>query len=110
MLKKENFENRDLRSTIGSQDPIREIDLQRENLQNPPLPPSPPQTPEPKHVRFEELPTAQISTMTPEPPTQDQQEEIQQLLKTGTREDENTASVLSTIEQKKNRHPFLQLA
>ena len=48
--------------------------------------------------------------MTPEPPTQDQQEEIQQLLKTGTREDENTALVLSTIEQKKNRHPFLQLA
>ena len=48
--------------------------------------------------------------MTPEPPTQDQQEEIQQLLKTGTREDENTASVLSAIEQKKNRHPFLQLA
>jgi hypothetical protein len=58
VLKKENFENRDLRSTIGSQDPIREIDLQRENLQNQPLPPSPPQTPEPKHVRFEELPTA----------------------------------------------------
>jgi uncharacterized protein YceH (UPF0502 family) len=48
--------------------------------------------------------------MTPEPPTQDQQEEIQQLLKTGTREDENTASVLSAIKQKKNRHPFLQLA
>jgi predicted amidohydrolase len=48
--------------------------------------------------------------MTPEPPTQDQQEEIQQLLKTGTREDENTALVLSAIEQKKNRHPFLQLA
>jgi hypothetical protein len=107
VLKKENFENRDLRSTIGSQDPIREIALQRENLQNQPLPPSPPQTPEPKHVRFEELLTAQISTITPEPPTQDQQEEIQQLLKTGTREDENTASVLSTIEQKKNRHPFL---
>jgi cell division septation protein DedD len=110
VLKKENFENRDLRSTIGSQDLIREIDLQRENLQNQPLPPSPPQTPEPKHVRFEELPTAQISTITPEPPTQDQQEEIQQLLKTGIREDENTASVLSAIEQKKNRHPFLQLA
>jgi hypothetical protein len=72
VLKKENFENRDLRSTIGSQDLIREIDLQRENLQNQPLPPSPPQTPEPKHIRFEELPTAQISTMTPEPPTQDQ--------------------------------------
>jgi uncharacterized protein YceH (UPF0502 family) len=48
--------------------------------------------------------------MTPEPPTQDQQEEIQQLLKTGTQEDKNTASVLSAIEQKKNRHPFLQLA
>jgi hypothetical protein len=48
--------------------------------------------------------------MTLEPLTQDQQEEIQQLLKTGTREDENTALVLSTIEQKKNRHPFLQLA
>jgi hypothetical protein len=31
-------------------------------------------------------------------------------LKTGTREDENTASVLSAIEQEKNRHPFLQLA
>ena len=48
--------------------------------------------------------------MTPEPTMQDQQEEIQQLLRTGTREDENTALVLSVIEQKKNRHPFLQLA
>ena len=48
--------------------------------------------------------------MTPEPLMQDQQEEIQQLLKTGTREDENMALVLSVIEQKKNRHPFLQLA
>jgi hypothetical protein len=48
--------------------------------------------------------------MTLEPPTQDQQEEIQQLLKTGTQEDKNTASVLSAIEQKKNRYPFLQLA
>jgi hypothetical protein len=48
--------------------------------------------------------------MTTEPPTQDQQEEIQQLLKIGTREDENTALVLSAIEQKKNRYPFLQLA
>jgi hypothetical protein len=45
--------------------------------------------------------------MTPEPPAQDQQEEIQQLLKTGTREDENTASVLSAVEQQKNHHPFL---
>jgi hypothetical protein len=86
--------------------------LKKENFENQPLPPSPPQTPKPltKHVRFEELPIVQISTMTPEPTTQDQQEEIQQLLRTGTREDENTASVLSAIEQKKNRHPFLQLA
>jgi hypothetical protein len=86
--------------------------LKKENFENQPLPPSPPQTPEPptKHVRFEELPTVLISTMTPEPTTQDQQEEIQQLLRTGTREDKNTASVLSAIEQKKNRHPFLQLA
>jgi predicted amidohydrolase len=48
--------------------------------------------------------------MTPEPPVQDQQEEIQQLLKIGTREDENTALVLSVVEQQKNRYPFLQLA
>jgi hypothetical protein len=48
--------------------------------------------------------------MTTEPLIQDQQEEIQQLLKIGTREDENTALVLSAIEQKKNRYPFLQLA
>jgi hypothetical protein len=45
--------------------------------------------------------------MTPKPSTQDQQEEIQQLLKTGTQEDENTALVLSIIKQKKNRHLFL---
>ena len=51
-----------------------------------------------------------MNAITLEPSIQDQQEEIQQLLKIGTREDENTASVLSTIEQKKNRHPFLQLA
>jgi hypothetical protein len=36
--------------------------------------------------------------MTTEPLIQDQQEEIQQLLKIGTREDENTALVLSAIE------------
>lgn len=72
--------------------------LKKENFEDQPLPSSPPQTPEPKHVRFKELPTVQISTMTLEPPTQDQQEEIRKLLKTGTREDENTALVLSAIE------------
>jgi len=73
--------------------------LKKENFENQPLPPSPPQTPEPpiKHVRFEELPTVQVNAMTPKPTTQDQQEEIQQLLRTGTREDENTALVLSVI-------------
>ena len=92
--------------------------LKKENFEDQPLPPSPPQTPEPlakhvrfeKYVRFKEPSTVQINAMTPEPTMQDQQEEIQQLLRTGTREDENTASVLSAIEQKKNRHPFLQLA
>jgi len=86
--------------------------LKKENFENQPLPPSLPQTPKLpiKHARFEEPSTVQINTMTLEPPVQDQQEEIQQLLKTATREDENTASVLSAIEQKKNRHAFLQLA
>jgi hypothetical protein len=86
--------------------------LKKENFENQPLPPPPPQTPELpiKHVRFEEPSTVQMNAINLEPSTQDQQEEIQQLLKTGTREDENTASVLSAIEQKKSRHPFLQLA
>jgi hypothetical protein len=50
VLKKENFENQDLRSLIGSQDPIGKTTLQKENFENQPLSPSPPQTPEPKHV------------------------------------------------------------
>jgi hypothetical protein len=58
VLKKENFENQDLRSLIRSQDPIGKTALQKENFKNQPLSPSPPQTPEPKHVRFEELPIA----------------------------------------------------
>jgi hypothetical protein len=95
--------------------------LKKENFENQ-LPPTPPQTPEPpptkhvhfeketKTVRFEDQPVIRLGTITPEPTIQDQQEEIQQLLKKGTQEDENTASVLSAIKQKKNRHPFLQLA
>jgi hypothetical protein len=41
---------------------------------------------------------------------QDDRPKTKKLLQTGSREDENVASVLQALEQGKNRHPFLQLA
>jgi hypothetical protein len=107
VLKKENFESNV--QTSADQE----------------LLPTPPQTPvqepsiperhvhfeDPKQVRFDDDSNQMIrfDAMTPEP-IQDDRPEIENLLQTGSREDENVASVLQALEQGKNRHPFLQLA
>jgi hypothetical protein len=70
VLKRENFENRDLGDAIDSQESIGETALQKVEESTLLLPP---QT---KKVRFEGQPAIRLSSITPEPTIQNQQEEI----------------------------------
>jgi hypothetical protein len=89
--------------------------LKRENFETQERPPTPPQTLEPiqKKVKFAEpisdhdSPSKELNALTPEP---DSTPSIEDMLRRESLQDENVQSVIHAVEQKKTRHPFLQLA
>jgi hypothetical protein len=91
------------------------IMLKRENFETQELPLSPPQTPELalKKVTFadpisdNDSPSKGLNALTPEP---DPVPSTEDMLRKESLQDENIQSVIQAVEQKKTRHPFLQLA